>query len=83
MMKRILFLIPLLLLCVIAQSQQLKPTLISTAGSVSTNGNLSISYSVGEPAVNTQSNGNRILTQGFQQPGEDLDCYHCNPLVQQ
>jgi hypothetical protein len=49
-------------------SQSLTPTVIASAGNYYENGNLSLSYTLGELAVSTLSNANLILTQGFQQP---------------
>lgn len=46
----------------------LSPVLIGSSGNYSTNGNITLSSSVGECIVPTVQNGPIILTQGFQQP---------------
>ncbi|MCB0807326.1 MAG: hypothetical protein KDC05_16140 [Bacteroidales bacterium] len=64
---------------VILFSQQISPSVISSAGEEYSNGNISLSWTLGELATETLSNGNNTLTQGFQQPfymaivGIDLD----------
>ncbi len=50
-----------------AQSIELTPTVIASAGSYSEAGGISLSWTLGEIAVTSLSNGNIILTQGFQQ----------------
>jgi hypothetical protein len=53
--------------------------LVSTTGGVYSDANLNVSWSVGEVAIETFTDGNYVLTQGFQQPGlvlvgvEDFD----------
>lgn len=56
------------------QAQMLTPTVISSTGGFSTNGgNGSLSYTVGEMTmVETFSQGANILTQGFQQPNDNM-----------
>jgi len=49
-----------------AQGQDL--FLFGTAGTMSTDGNLYLSYSVGEPCIQETLNGNTWITEGFQQP---------------
>jgi gliding motility-associated-like protein len=44
------------------------PVLVGSTGNFSIAGGMMISASTGEPMVSTLSNGNFILTQGFQQP---------------
>lgn len=52
-----------------AQTYQLTPTVISTAGEYGSAGGYSLSYTIGELAVATlDPGGSFILTQGFQQP---------------
>ena len=52
--------------------EMLAPSVISSGGGYGENGNLSISWTLGEIAVSTLSSTNMILTQGFQQP-YDID----------
>lgn len=49
-------------------AQQTTPQVIATSGNVSQQSNASISYTIGEPVIQTATNGNTILTQGYQQP---------------
>jgi len=66
-MKKIL-LIPFLFCCgQIVYGQSIKPDLITTAGNFSTNSNNSVSWTIGECIIETFSNSNNKLTQGFQQ----------------
>jgi len=46
----------------------LAPTVIASAGDYYENGNISISWTLGEIAVSTLYSDNLVLTQGFQQP---------------
>ncbi len=46
----------------------LAPSVISSGGGYGENGNISISWTLGELAVTTLTGGDMILTQGFQQP---------------
>lgn len=46
----------------------LAPSVISSAGGYAENGNISLSWTLGEIAVSTLYGNNLILTQGFQQP---------------
>jgi hypothetical protein len=52
---------------VMAQSVQLSPTVIASAGNYSEAGGISLSWTLGEVAVTTLSQGDLVLTQGFQQ----------------
>jgi hypothetical protein len=52
---------------VIAQSVILSPTVIASAGNYAEAGGLSLSWTLGEVAVTTLSQGDLVLTQGFQQ----------------
>ncbi len=54
-------------------AQMLTPTVIASTGGFSSNANGSLSYTVGEMTmVQTFSNSSNILTQGFQQPDENV-----------
>ena len=46
-----------------AQNQEV----VSSAGGHDSNGNVQVSWTVGEPVTETASNGNNIITQGFHQ----------------
>jgi hypothetical protein len=41
---------------------------ISSAGDFQSNGNYSLSWTLGEPVIETYTAGSTVLTQGFQQP---------------
>ncbi len=43
-------------------------TVFNASGEMVKNANLSMSYSIGEPIVQTVVSNNKIITQGFQQP---------------
>jgi hypothetical protein len=64
----------LLALSVVAmQAQSLSPTVIASSGGFTSNGAGMLSYTVGEMTmVQTFSVNNNILTQGFQQPNDNL-----------
>jgi len=49
-------------------SQTLSPEVLGSAGEFAINGNFSLSWTIGEVVVSTQTNGQNTLTQGFQQP---------------
>ena len=49
-------------------AQEIERQVVGTTGNESTNGNITISSTVGEPAVLTRTDGTVILTEGFQQP---------------
>ena len=51
-----------------AQAQSLSPQVVSPAGAYLDNGIISLSYTLGEIAIETLTAGNLVLTQGFQQP---------------
>jgi len=48
-------------------AQQVTPTVICSAGETFTNGAITLTFSIGEPATETLSEGNITLTQGFLQ----------------
>jgi hypothetical protein len=50
------------------QAQSLSPQVIATAGSYFDNGSVSLSWTLGEPVIETYTSANTILTQGFHQP---------------
>ncbi len=51
-----------------AFSQQTTPQVIATGGNTSQQSNAQISYTIGEPVIQTATDGTTILTQGYQQP---------------
>lgn len=60
-----LFILPLGLL-----AQMITPSVVATSGGFIKNTDYSISFTIGDFVVNTASDGNSIITQGFQQPLE-------------
>jgi hypothetical protein len=69
-MKRILpFIFAALFACAYTHGQniELSPTVIASAGNYSEAGTISLSWTLGEVAVTTLTQGDIILTQGFQQ----------------
>jgi hypothetical protein len=52
---------------VFCSSQSLSPEIVSSSGSFFSNGTNQLSWTLGEPVINTESAGNFILTQGFHQ----------------
>lgn len=70
-MKRIFTLLAGFFFCILAINAQeisLEPSVIASAGGYAENGNISLSWTLGEIAVTTLYGDNMILTQGFQQP---------------
>ncbi len=55
-----------LIVSIISFSQSVSPSVIATAGNYAENGNVAISYTVGQTITATLTNGG-TLTQGFQQ----------------
>jgi len=72
-MKKLYFLFCLLSAALFSNAQSLSPTVIASTGGFASNANGSLSYTVGEMTmVQTFSAGGNILTQGFQQPNENI-----------
>ncbi|MCD4683421.1 MAG: hypothetical protein K8R86_09085, partial [Bacteroidales bacterium] len=78
-MKNIKVLFIALLIPAFMMAQSVSPEVVSSAGDYFEGTNASLSWTLGEIATETYSNGTNILTQGFQQPitvtiaGIDLD----------
>jgi hypothetical protein len=60
------FLIIFLLSGIFSQAQSIDPSVIATAGNYAENGNIAVSYTIGQTVTATLTNGGTI-TQGFQQ----------------
>ncbi len=72
-MKKISLFLSVVLAGFSLKAQQLTPTVIASTGGFSSNANGSISYTVGEMTmVQTFSANGNILTQGFQQPNDNV-----------
>lgn len=68
MKKPIIILTCLGILPVVNAQTSLSPSVLSSGGDYFESTDMSISWAIGELAVNTLQGGNLILTQGFQQP---------------
>lgn len=62
------------------KAQELQPSLLSTSGDFFSNESYSISWSLGEIAIETFTQTNNILTQGFQQSRLTTTGIQENPL---
>src|ERR1700741_118978 len=72
-MNKLYSLLVLLFCAAALNAQMLTPTVIASTGGFSSNANGSLSYTVGEMTmVQTFSANGNILTQGFQQPNDNL-----------
>lgn len=72
-MNKFLFSAALMVFALVANAQMLTPTVIASTGGFSSNANGSLSYTVGEMTmVQTFSANGNILTQGFQQPNDNI-----------
>ncbi len=49
-------------------AQSISPDVVASAGNQSSIGSAELSWTIGEPVVDTYDNGSSILTQGFHQP---------------
>ncbi len=67
-MKKLTTILAALVISIAITAQSVSPEVTTSAGDYYYNGNISLSWSLGEIATETYSNGNVILTQGFQQP---------------
>lgn len=66
-MKNILS-ITLIALPMLVGAQSITPEVVASAGEHFENGNVQLSWTLGEIAVSTYDNGGNILTEGFHQP---------------
>ncbi|HRW63740.1 MAG TPA: T9SS type A sorting domain-containing protein [Bacteroidales bacterium] len=66
-MKKILLIIIALIIGGVAYSQTISSYVVASAGESAENGNISISWTLGEVAVETLESSSITLTQGFQQ----------------
>jgi len=71
-MKQTIFTTALMLFVATISAQSTSPQVIASSGSFSSNGNISLSTTVGETATTTLSISTTTLTQGFQQPEYDV-----------
>jgi len=72
-MRKLLLIAAVAAVPFITRAQMLTPTVIASTGGFSQNANGSLSYTVGEMTmVQTFSANGNILTQGFQQPNDNI-----------
>ena len=72
-MKKLYFVFAIAVSSLGLNAQSLTPQVIASTGGFSSNANGSLSYTVGEMTmVQTFSANNNILTQGFQQPNDNV-----------
>ena len=69
-MKKYLLIIILHTFCTLLHAQNTNQV-VNSGGEHFNNGNVSISYSIGEPVITTLTTENNVLTQGFLQPATD------------
>ncbi len=78
-MKKLITILTVMVISIALTAQSVSPEVVASAGDYYENGNVSLSWTLGEISTETYSNGGVILTQGFQQPvsvtihGIDLD----------
>ena len=72
MQKRGIFIVLFIVFGLQLDAQQLSHKVLGVAGSVVSNGDYSISQTIGEPVVKMIGIDEFILTQGFQQPSAEL-----------
>ncbi len=66
-MKRLSLTTSFVVAGLIASAQSISPEVIATAGDHYEAGNVQLSWTIGEPIIETVSAGNNIITQGFHQ----------------
>lgn len=71
MIRKILFTSVFAFVIKLAVSQSISPFVIANAGDYFSDGTYTLSWTLGEVAIETYTAGNNILTQGFQQPDYD------------
>src|SRR5947207_3628930 len=71
-MQKIFVWIALITAVIDASAQNISRKVISSAGGTLTGGSNKITFTIGETVIPTFSSGSNIITQGFQQPGEQI-----------
>ncbi len=83
MRKKNLLLLSCLCLSLIGKTQQISNSVISSAGNADKINNLSLEWTLGEPAIETISSNNQLYTQGFHQPMQTAKILHTKIAVTQ
>jgi hypothetical protein len=78
-MKKIVLIIVMTVGFTLAHCQSLDLTVVATAGDYFQGTNTSLSWTLGEPVIETFSNSGNILTQGFQQSKYIINNIYENP----
>jgi hypothetical protein len=78
-MKKIVLIIIMTLGFILAYGQSLDLTVIATAGEYFQGTNATLSWTLGEPMIETFSSSSNILTQGFQQSKYIINNIYENP----
>jgi len=74
-MKTQILLIVFFASVLICPAQSIERDVVASSGDYYEGANISLSWTLGEIAIETYDNGSNILTQGFQQPGITLRIY--------
>ena len=78
-MRKILLILSGILFCFTGISQSVAPEVYATSGGHYTGTNAQLSWTIGEPVIETVSNTNNIITQGFHQTNYDITSIKENP----
>ncbi|MBW8051860.1 MAG: T9SS type A sorting domain-containing protein [Cytophagales bacterium] len=78
-MRKILLILSGILFCFTGISQSVSPEVYATSGDHYTGTNAQLSWTIGEPVIETVSNTNNIITQGFHQTNYDITSIKENP----
>lgn len=71
-MAKILLILLGVMSCSISMGQLVEPKVYAASGGHYTGTNLQLSFTIGEPVIETVSNTNNIITQGFHQSNYDV-----------
>jgi hypothetical protein len=72
MYKKIIFIVLIMSQWSLIRSQTISRQVISNAGGVLSGGGNQITYNIGETVIPSLSAGSNLITQGFEQPGEQI-----------
>jgi hypothetical protein len=72
MYKKLLFMALIMTQWSFVNSQTISRKSVSSSGGTMTGGSLVITFNIGETVIPTLSAGSNIITQGFEQPGEQI-----------
>jgi Secretion system C-terminal sorting domain len=72
MYKKILFMVLIMSQWSLVNSQTISRQSISSAGSTLTGGSYMLTFNIGETVIPTLSSGGTVISEGFEQPGEQI-----------